>query len=167
MIQNDEAEDGVRAQTGILCMSAQHAEKIRNHGAKAYPHECCGALLGRPTSDMAQNDATREILAVVPLENRREDSPRNRFLVAPKDVLQVEKAAKVYGLEVVGWYHSHPDHPARPSKCDLENAWPWYSYVILRVQDGFPQEMASWRLRDDRAKFFEEKVELRDQAPSS
>ena len=66
----------------------------------------------------------------------RDDSPRNRFSVTSEDVLSAEKAAREQGLEVVGWYHSHPDHPARPSEYDREHAWPWYSYIIVSVQIG-------------------------------
>lgn len=147
------------------------AEKIRVHGAETYPHECCGALLGRdeglasgskPGSD-AQTPA-REILALFPLVNRRDDSPRNRFSVTPRDVLDAEKAASAQGLDVVGWYHSHPDHPARPSEYDREHAWPWYSYVIVSVQNGAPQEMTSWRLHDNRAGFLPEGIEIRQRA---
>lgn len=167
MIRNDKAEHGVSARAGTLCMSAQLAERIRRHGVEAYPEECCGALLGRAAGCDAGAEGTREVLEVIALENQWRDSARSRFLVEPRDVLGVEKGAKARGLELIGWYHSHPDHPAQPSKYDRENAWPWYSYVILRVQDGVPQEMTAWRLRDDRTEFLEETVALRDRTPSS
>ncbi len=100
----------------------------------------------------------REILEVLPLVNRRKDSPRNRFSVSTRDVMAVEKTAAARGLVVVGWYHSHPDHPARPSEYDRENAWPWYSYIIVSVQKGEAREMRSWRLRDDREGYVEEEI---------
>ncbi len=152
-----------------LWISGHLAEKIRAYGAETYPHECCGALLGRDSSAVLQNDrgpgvAAREILQLFPLVNRRDDSPRNRFSVTAEDVLAAEKAARVQGLEVVGWYHSHPDHPARPSEYDRDHAWPWYSYIIVSVQNGAPQDMTSWRLNDDRAEFSPEGIEIRHRA---
>lgn len=159
------------ADAATLWMSKELAEKIRQHGAETYPHECCGALLGRdwsylesPVDEAAAHRPWREVLAVYPLVNRREDSPRNRFSLAAHDVLEAEKAANSQNLEVVGWYHSHPDHPARPSQYDRDHAWPWYSYVIVSVANGTPQEMTSWRLGDDRSEFSAEPVEIRQGA---
>jgi proteasome lid subunit RPN8/RPN11 len=148
-----------------LRMSRELAEKIRRHGAETYPHECCGALLGRD-SDAAPNPehAQRQILGLLPLANRRADSPRNRFSVTAEDVREAEKAAREHGMEVVGWYHSHPDHPARPSEYDREHAWPWYSYVIVSVNGGAAGDMTSWRLNDDRAGFSPEEIEIRQGA---
>ena len=152
-------------------IGGQLAEKIRAHGAETYPHECCGALLGRDSSAVGETASgnevlrpAREILALFLLVNRRDDSPRNRFSVTSEDVLAAEKDARDHGLEVVGWYHSHPDHPARPSEYDREHAWPWYSYVIVSVQNGAPQEMTSWHLSDDRKEFLNEGIELRHRA---
>ena len=139
-------------------MSEQLAAMIRKHGAETYPHECCGALLGRDSAGNGNGD--REIVAILALANQREDSPRNRFSVAPRDVIDADKAAQANGLEVVGWYHSHPDHPARPSEYDREHAWPWYSYVILKVEKGEAREMTSWRLREDRKEYDEEKIQV-------
>jgi proteasome lid subunit RPN8/RPN11 len=154
-----------------LWISGVLAEKIRAHGAETYPHECCGALLGRDSAEVAESDSkndvsspAREILALFPLVNRREDSPRNRFSVTSDDVLAAEKDARDHRLEVVGWYHSHPDHPARPSQYDREHAWPWYSYIIVSVESGVPQEMTSWRLCDDRQGFSPEDIEIRHRA---
>ncbi|HKV63606.1 MAG TPA: M67 family metallopeptidase [Candidatus Acidoferrum sp.] len=154
-----------------LWISAHLAEKIRAHGAETYPHECCGALLGRDSNSIVTSDrgdgssiAGREILELFPLVNRRDDSPRNRFSVTAQDVLEAEKAARGQGLDVVGWYHSHPDHPARPSQYDRDHAWPWYSYIIVSVHNGAPQDMTSWRLNDDRAEFSPEGIEIRHRA---
>jgi proteasome lid subunit RPN8/RPN11 len=139
------------------------AEKIRAHGVETYPHECCGALLGRD-SDAAHQGTLREVLGLFPLVNRRDDSPRNRFSVTSEDVLAAEKAAREQGFEVIGWYHSHPDHPARPSEYDRDHAWPWYSYIIVSVHQGAPQDMTSWRLNDDRRQFSPEAIEIRQRA---
>src|SRR5256886_17035585 len=159
------------ADAEALWISGQLAEKIRAHGAETYPHECCGALLGRDSGLVVGRDArkdlqtpSREILQLFPLVNRRDDSPRNRFSVTAEDGLAAEKSARERGLEVVGWYHSPPDHPARPSEYDRDHAWPWYSYIIVSVQNGVPQDMTSWRLNDDRAEFSPEGIEIRHRA---
>src|ERR1700752_3490834 len=95
-----------------LNISLELAERIGRHGAETFPHECCGALLGRDSAFEENADAgtSREGLELFPLVNRRDDSPRNRFAVTAEDVLEAEKAARQRGLEVIGWYHSHPDH---------------------------------------------------------
>src|SRR5256885_16098435 len=141
----------------LLSISKQLAERIRAHGAETYPHECCGALLGR-------DNEPREILGLFPLINRRDDSPRNRFSVTAQDVLDAEKSARQQGLDVVGWYHSHPDHPARPSEYDRDHAWPWYSYIIVSVAQGQPQDMTSWRLNDDPPQFLPEGNQIQQRA---
>lgn len=151
-------------------MSAEIAQQIRQHGAETYPHECCGALLGRDGVDGQATSAggvqlpLREVVALYPLINRRDDSPRNRFAVTPEDVRDAEKAAQAKKLDIVGWYHSHPDHPAKPSQYDREHAWPWYSYVIVSVANGKPAEMTSWRLSDDRSDYACEEIAIRDHA---
>src|SRR6266576_1240366 len=127
------------AKETTLWISGHLAEKIRAHGAETYPHECCGALLGRDR-DAAHPEAARE------------------------DVLDADKAAQAQGLEVIGWYHSHPDHPAQPSQYDQDHAWPWYSYIIVSVHHGAPQDMTSWRLSDDRQAFSPEGIEIRHSA---
>jgi proteasome lid subunit RPN8/RPN11 len=142
-------------------LSPEIATKIRSHGAETYPHECCGALLGREIAD-----DLREIVGLFPLVNRRDDSPRNRFSVTSDDVRDAEKAAREQGVDVLGWYHSHPDHPAKPSQYDQDHAWPWYSYVIVSVANGEPQCMTSWRLADDRSQFTPEDLEIREGAAS-
>ena len=147
-----------------LGISAELAEKIREHGVETYPYECCGALLGTEHDGLANDPnresrkVSREVLSLFPLVNRRDDSPRNRFAVTADDVREAEKAASAQGLEVIGWYHSHPDHPAKPSDFDRDHAWPWYSYIIVSVHTGVPQDMTSWRLKDDRSGYLEEKI---------
>ena len=140
-----------------LCLHQVLAQGIRRHGAETFPFECCGALLGRDSE-------SREVLGLFPLVNRRDDSPHNRFAVTAEDVRDAEKAARERGLDVIGWYHSHPDHPARPSEFDRQHAWPWYSYVIVSVMGGAPAEMTSWRLNDDRLAYSPERIEIRNGA---
>jgi proteasome lid subunit RPN8/RPN11 len=136
----------------LLLLSKNLEQEIRDHGSKDYPHECCGAILGTDT------DAGREVRALFPLINRRDDSPRNRFSITPEDFRAAERAAAEHGLDLLGWYHSHPDHPARPSEFDREHAWPFYSYVIVSVAAGSPKQLTCWRLEDDRSKFLPEEV---------
>jgi proteasome lid subunit RPN8/RPN11 len=144
-----------------LRIGTEWERKIRAHGVETYPHECCGALLGRDV------DATgREILGLFPLVNRRDDSPRNRFAVTADDVRDAEKSAQAQKMDVVGWYHSHPDHPSRPSGYDKDHAWPWYSYIIVSVDSAVAKVMTSWRLNDDREDYTEEILEIVGSAKS-
>ena len=136
----------------VLRIREELSGRIRAHGAETYPHECCGALLG------SDGDGTREIAEIVPLTNQRNDSPRNRFSITPEDVRDADAAARKAGLDLIGWYHSHPDAPARPSEFDREHAWPWYSYIIVSVQERVPREMNSWRLADDRGHYDAEEI---------
>jgi proteasome lid subunit RPN8/RPN11 len=138
--------------THTLYLNEILAAQIRAHGAETYPHECCGGLLG------VDGEAGREVRALFPLVNRRDDSPRNRFSITPDDFRSAERAAREAGLDLIGWYHSHPDHPALPSEYDREHAWPWYSYIIVSVAKAEAQAMASWRLADNRVRFEPEKI---------
>ena len=137
----------------VLKIREELLRRIHAHSVETYPYECCGALLGR------DGDSSREVLDLLPLENRRNDSPRNRFEVTPGDVLLAEKTARQQNIELLGWYHSHPDAPARPSEFDREHAWPWYSYIIVSVQQREPRDTTSWRLRDDRSAYDSESIE--------
>lgn len=143
------------SETGLK-LSERLAERIRAHGVETYPQECCGALLGRD----GDGEKAREVSELLPLANRRDDSPRNRFELTPEDVRLAEKTALDTGVELLGWYHSHPDAPARPSEYDRDHAWPWYSYIIVSVQKGEPRDMTSWRLKDDRAGYDAESIEV-------
>ena len=133
-----------------LMLGAGVDEAIRDHGRQTYPHECCGAMLGR----------AGVVVEACPLPNTTEEGPRRRFLVRPQDYRAAERRATELGLKLLGFYHSHPDHPARPSQYDLDHAWPVFSYVIVSVREGLAAELTSWRLREDRAAFDEELVTL-------
>ena len=139
--------------------------EIRRHGQETYPHECCGALVG----------SDGRVVDVVPLPNTTEEGPRRRFLVRPSDYRLAERRASEIGAELLGFYHSHPDHPARPSQYDLDHAWPTFAYIIISVVDGdaaLPGRSAAtapasrdngaraghmtvWYLKDDRSSFDE------------
>lgn len=116
---------------------------IRCHGQETYPHECCGALIGRGI----------RVSETMALANTTDEGPRRRFLVSSADYRLAEGRAAGSDRELLGFYHSHPDHPARPSQHDLAHAWPFFAYVILSVRGGEPTDLTAWRLRDDRAAF--------------
>ena len=118
---------------------------IDAHGRETFPHECCGALLG---------DGDR-VVATFPLPNVTTEGPRRRFRIDDKDYLASERQASTHGLSLLGFYHSHPDHPAVPSQYDLDHAWPTFVYPIVSVMAGEPVALRAWRLRDDRTAFDE------------
>lgn len=130
-------------------------EKIRRHGAAAYPAECCGAMVGR-VGDGAE---AKEVVRLWPAVNRRTDDP-HRYLIAPDDLRRLEREVRADGLEIVGYYHSHPDHPAEPSAYDAAHAWPWYSYLIVRIEQGQPREAASYTLDPERPLLHPEPLEV-------
>jgi proteasome lid subunit RPN8/RPN11 len=134
-----------------LAITAVVDGAIRAHGIETYPNECCGALIGR-------DGVVTEVYA---LPNTTEEGPRRRFLVRPSDYREAEKRASAAGGELLGFYHSHPDHPARPSQYDLDHAWPFFSYIIVAVAAGVPGDMTSWRLKDDRSAFDGEELQVR------
>ncbi|MEZ5286186.1 MAG: M67 family metallopeptidase [Vicinamibacterales bacterium] len=130
---------------------------IRAHGEQTYPHECCGALIGR---DGVVVDAYA-------LPNTTEEGPRRRFLVRPSDYRAAEGRATEQGCDLLGFYHSHPDHPARPSQYDLDHAWPVFSYVIVSVREGTAGDMTSWTLAADRSRFDEEPLHVQPAADAA
>jgi proteasome lid subunit RPN8/RPN11 len=134
-----------------LLLDTPVVDAIQAHGRSTYPHECCGALLG----------SEGRVTAVVALPNTTEEGPRRRFLVRPADYRLAEREASQQRLELLGFYHSHPDHPARPSQYDLDHAWPYFSYVIVSIVNGEARALTSWRLREDRSAFDEEPIESR------
>jgi proteasome lid subunit RPN8/RPN11 len=128
-----------------LTIMAGVDEAIRRHGQETYPHECCGALVGRSGG----------VTGIVALPNTTEEGPRRRFLVRPSDYQAAERRASELGGELLGFYHSHPDHPARPSQYDLDHAWPTFAYIIVAVAAGVAGDMTVWYLRNDRSSFEE------------
>jgi proteasome lid subunit RPN8/RPN11 len=115
----------------MLTISKSQLDELRVHGEETYPHECCGVLLG----DM--DDGARTVRAVVRCGNTRTDSPQNRYHIDPRELVRIQRQARERDLEIVGFYHSHPDHPAQWSKTDFEEAhWLGCSYVITGVEQG-------------------------------
>jgi proteasome lid subunit RPN8/RPN11 len=140
-----------------LSVTAAVDDAIRRHGEEAYPHECCGALVG----------GGGRVTAVVPLPNTTEEGPRRRFLVRPSDYRLAESRASELGGELLGFYHSHPDHPARPSQYDLDHAWPTFAYAIVSVAAGRAGDMTVWWLKDDRTSFEEGELHYGDENSDS
>ncbi|MFL6200227.1 MAG: Mov34/MPN/PAD-1 family protein [Thermoanaerobaculia bacterium] len=136
-----------------LVIPARHLHTAGQHASTSYPDECCGVLIGRSAGD---STVVERLLSV---DNERNESRHNRYLINPETVLAAHKEARALGLDVVGYYHSHPDHPARPSEFDREHAWPGVSYLIVSVEKGSVADARSWRLADDREKFDEEEIE--------
>lgn len=136
----------------MLAMAETVRDAIRDHAATAYPLECCGALLG------SRADGIEDVL---PLDNVAPGDQERRFLLSAADYRRAEAQADAQGCELLGFYHSHPDHPAEPSAFDLAHAWPNLSYLILSVRDGRPGDLRSWRLEADRSRFEEETLRCR------
>jgi proteasome lid subunit RPN8/RPN11 len=134
-----------------LAISKELLDQIHTHGEKAYPEEGAGFLIG----------SDGKVEHILHLENAREDGARhNRFLITPEDYLQAELTAEKLGLSLIGVFHSHPDHPNRPSEYDREWAQPFFSYIITTINEGKAIESRSWRLLEDRSKFEEEEIKV-------
>jgi proteasome lid subunit RPN8/RPN11 len=136
-----------------LLISSQLLENIHAHGESAYPEEGAGLLLGTAIGGQKQ------VTQILALANSREEGARhNRYLLTPQDYLRGEQEADRLGLDVLGVFHSHPDHPNRPSEFDRDWAMPWFSYLITSVQAGQAVESRSWLLTEDRSQFSEEQI---------
>jgi proteasome lid subunit RPN8/RPN11 len=136
----------------VIVLAEPHAYAIREHGRRAYPEECCGVLLGRNGSTAPRVEVVREFA------NVHEDERRRRFLIDPRDYLAAEREARERGLVVLGFYHSHPDHPPEPSTFDRVHAWPNLHYLIVGVAAGVPGEITSWLLSEDRSTMRPERI---------
>jgi proteasome lid subunit RPN8/RPN11 len=138
-----------------IVLAVEQRSAIERYGEETFPNECCGFMLGR------LDGPDRGVVELMPAANDREDeAQRNRFLITPEAYLRGDKAARANGLDVIGFYHSHPNAPACPSQYDLDHAWPFYSYVIVSVRDGAAADMTSWRLKEDRSAFDPEEIRI-------
>ena len=132
-------------------------DEIRQHGEETYPHECCGVLLGQ------MHEGERVVTAIARCGNTRTDSPQNRYHIDPRELVRIQREGRERGEDIVGFYHSHPDHPARWSPTDLAEAhWIGCSYVITSVEKGKAAITNSFELSgsEDDKKFVDEKVEV-------
>ncbi|MBQ9502952.1 MAG: M67 family metallopeptidase [Lentisphaeria bacterium] len=139
----------------MLNLTEKTEKQIRRAGAEAYPDECCGILLGTEDGD------GHVVRSLRPVVNARESGEQyHRFLITAEEMMQAELEARRLGLDIIGFYHSHPDHPAAPSAYDRDHALPFYHYVILRVANGRPEDMTDWRLRLSREAFDAENLKI-------
>ena len=116
----------------MLKISQSEFEALRRHGEETYPHECCGVLLGQ-----FEEDGTRRVTSIAPCGNTRDDSPHNRYNIDPRELIRIQREGRERSEDIVGFYHSHPDHPAQWSPTDLAEAhWLGCSYVITAVEKG-------------------------------
>src|SRR6266576_3159478 len=138
----------------MLQLLSHHQDEIATHGERDYPYECCGLLIGH-----FAGDGRKVVTETYPISNAREEAAkRNRFLIRPEELLQGERYAAAKDLDIIGFYHSHPDDQAVPSQYDLEHAWPAYSYIIVAVRNGQREAFRSWEMRADRSRFDEEEI---------
>ena len=138
----------------MIAVPGEVLEAIRGHGRETYPEECCGALLGK-----ASEDGHARVARGVRMANASREMRERRFSIEPLEYLRLERRAEELNLRVLGFYHSHPDHPAAPSEYDREHALPFLHYLILSVEAGSPGEATSWVFSEDRGIF--EREELR------
>lgn len=137
----------------MLKLSIDAFEKIRNHGEQAFPDECCGVLFGKT------NGKERYVIDVLEIHNSFDPAEKyHRFLITPDNYRSAEKTAREKGLDIFGFYHSHPNAPSAASKYDLDHAFPWFSYLIVSVMKGKFYDIHSWIMEDDRSIFREENV---------
>jgi proteasome lid subunit RPN8/RPN11 len=142
----------------MLKISAPQLNIIKQHVASTYPNEGGGLLIGR-----ADADGSKQVIEVRSIPNQRAiEDQHNRILITQQMYREGEASADSLGLDLIGFFHSHPDHPARPSEFDREHALPWWSYLIISVQQGEPREVTSWQLRDDRSAFDAEEIVIEE-----
>jgi proteasome lid subunit RPN8/RPN11 len=141
----------------VIAVPREVLEAICIHGRETYPEECCGAILGHTREDVALVKQAERIL------NASREMRDRRFQIEPRDYLRLERRAEELGLSLLGFYHSHPDHPAAPSAYDREHALPFLHYLIVAVDAGRSGETTSWVLSEDRGAF--EREELRVRSP--
>ncbi|HXY03409.1 MAG TPA: M67 family metallopeptidase [Terriglobales bacterium] len=141
----------------MLRISRSHYDALRQHGEETYPHECCGVLLGRFDGDQ------RVVTSVARCGNTRDDSPHNRYNIDPRELIHIQREGRERGEDIVGFYHSHPDHPAMWSTTDLAEAhWFGCSYVITSVEKGKAAVTNSFELigtEEQHKRLADEKIE--------
>jgi proteasome lid subunit RPN8/RPN11 len=137
----------------MVYLNEEHIRQIEAHGERTFPYECGGMLIGR------FEDGKKSVVELLPMENAIDEAQQhNRVLILPKDVLRAERYAREKKLDVVGYYHSHPDHPAIPSQFDLDHALPVWTYIIVSVASGKAVDIRAWEMENDRSKFNEEEI---------
>ena len=138
----------------MITLSEQQVASIEAHAERTYPNECGGMLLGS-----FGNDGRKTVTEVFPLENASTENQQNRVLLLPKDVLRAERHARETRVDVIGYYHSHPEDEAVQSQYDLDHSLPVWSYIIVSVREVKAVDIRSWQMEDDRSRFNEEQIE--------
>lgn len=133
----------------MIRFSKKIVNEIENHGEKTYPEECCGMLLG------FSKNGIHFIEEVMRIDNSQDENRRRRFFITPEQYRQAEQLARDLKMELLGFYHSHPDHPAAPSAFDTDHALPWFTYIIISVKQGKAAAMTAWLLNEERTQFIE------------
>ena len=140
----------------MITIKQKLTDEIKLHGESEYPSECCGMLIGKLLPG-----GNKTVEKLLPISNAREEENRhNRFLITSEEMMRGELAARKHKLDIVGFYHSHPDHPAVPSDYDREHAWPTYSYIIVAVGEKKAGDFFSWELENDRSHFNAENLTI-------
>ncbi|MBI5827862.1 MAG: M67 family metallopeptidase [Deltaproteobacteria bacterium] len=128
-------------------------EEIINHARESYPEECCGVLIGATYKD-------KRVFEVQRAKNTNTERARDRYIIDPRELNFIDKVARTQGLDVIGFYHSHPDHPDKPSQTDRELGQPGYSYIIASVKKGKDVSLRSWIFEEADEPFKEEKIKV-------
>ena len=148
-------EAGDREPETMLNISEDQFDQVTRILERAYPQEGCGVLTGSVL------DGRKVVLQIRAADNQRDDT-QNRYLIDPDVIRDLEKELRLESQDILGFFHSHPDVPAVPSDYDRNHAWPWFSYLIVSVQEGQSEEARSWVLQEDRSGFDEERLVITD-----
>lgn len=140
----------------MITLSKTHLSKLQDHGIKTYPDECCGAMLGHFNPETNKKTTTE----LIEIDNVSEENKRRRFMIKPEEYKRVEAYAKENNLTLLGFYHSHPDHPAKPSETDLKYAWPFFSYIIISIQEKSADDIFSYKLNIETNAFQNENLKI-------
>lgn len=141
----------------MLIIYTHNFEKILTHARETYPFECCGILVGL----LGDNKEVKEVKSV---ENINKERGHDRYEIDPRELYRIDKDSSKNGLKIIGFYHSHPDHPPLPSAFDRERAWQSYSYIIVSVSKGVDLITKSWVLDEEEKSFKEELLEVKGNA---
>ncbi len=137
----------------LLSINNNKLDDIKNQVKRSYPLECCGLLIGTNTSE-------KKVVEVRQVENKNTERTHDRYEIEGKEFMKVDKEAKKKGLQIIGIYHSHPDHPAVPSAFDTDHAWAGYSYMIIAIEKREKVDIRSWIFNDEKRQFDEEEINI-------
>jgi proteasome lid subunit RPN8/RPN11 len=136
-------------ENSMIRLSKKIVDEIEYHAEQTYPEECCGMILG------FSKGGFHSIEEIIRIDNSQDENRRRRFFITPEQYRQAEQRARELKMELLGFYHSHPDHPAAPSVFDTDHALPWFTYIIVSVGQGKAAAMTAWLLNEDRTRFIE------------